>query len=186
MAWYRSLSRRDFIKIAATAALASSAPSCTRAQSPWRFLRIEEARTLAAVCDRLIPPDADPGADWARVVNFIDLQLCGPYRDLRPVYRKGIGCLERASQKRFGKAFPELPVDRQESLLAALERGETAGGIWNVVAPAEFFEVVLNHTMQGFYGDPRHGGNRERASWKMLQLPYPPVRGRQRYETGNS
>jgi gluconate 2-dehydrogenase gamma chain len=33
--------------------------------------------------------------------------------------------------------------------------------------------------MQGFYGDPRHGGNREGVSWKMLGLPYPPIRGRQ-------
>jgi hypothetical protein len=32
--------------------------------------------------------------------------------------------------------------------------------------------------MQGFYGDPRHGGNLNRVSWKMLRLPYPPVRGR--------
>ena len=33
-------------------------------------------------------------------------------------------------------------------------------------------------TRQGFYGDPRHGGNRDAASWKMLALPFPPVRGR--------
>jgi gluconate 2-dehydrogenase gamma chain len=36
--------------------------------------------------------------------------------------------------------------------------------------------------MQGFYGDPRHGGNREGVSWKMLGLPYPPIRGRLRYD----
>jgi gluconate 2-dehydrogenase gamma chain len=36
--------------------------------------------------------------------------------------------------------------------------------------------------MQGFYGDPRHGGNRDRVSWKMLGVPYPPVRGRLRYD----
>ena len=41
-----------------------------------------------------------------------------------------------------------------------------------------FFDLVLAHTMQGFYGDPRHGGNREAVSWKMLALPFPPVRGR--------
>ena len=34
--------------------------------------------------------------------------------------------------------------------------------------------------MQGFYGDPRHGGNRDRVSWKMVGLPYPPLRGRLR------
>ena len=47
---------------------------------------------------------------------------------------------------------------------------------------SEFFAYVVDHTMQGYYGDPRHGGNREGASWKMLGLPYPPIRGRLRYD----
>jgi gluconate 2-dehydrogenase gamma chain len=37
---------------------------------------------------------------------------------------------------------------------------------------------VVSHTMQGFYGDPRHGGNRNWASWRMLGVPITPVRGR--------
>jgi gluconate 2-dehydrogenase gamma chain len=28
--------------------------------------------------------------------------------------------------------------------------------------------MVVDHTMQGFYGSPAHGGNRDEASWKML------------------
>ncbi len=182
MAWYRSLSRRDFIKLAAAAAVASGASSCSKVRTtPWRFLSVDEARTLAAVCDRLIPPDADPGADWARVVNFMDMQLCGAYRELRATYREGIRCLERASRAQSGKRFAELTADRQDALLTVVERGENPGGAWDKVAPGEFFAVVLDHTMQGFYGDPRHGGNRERISWKMVGLAYPPVRGRQHY-----
>jgi gluconate 2-dehydrogenase gamma chain len=42
--------------------------------------------------------------------------------------------------------------------------------------------MLVSHTMEGFYGDPRHGGNRDRVSWKMLKLPYPPVRGRLHYD----
>jgi hypothetical protein len=32
--------------------------------------------------------------------------------------------------------------------------------------------------MMGFYGDPRHGGNKDRVAWRMLGVPDPPVRGR--------
>jgi hypothetical protein len=32
--------------------------------------------------------------------------------------------------------------------------------------------------MMSFYGDPRHGGNKDRVSWKMLGVPDPPIRGR--------
>lgn len=45
-----------------------------------------------------------------------------------------------------------------------------------------FFDMILAHTRQGFYGDPRHGGNREMASWRMLGLPTPPIRGRMHYD----
>ena len=43
---------------------------------------------------------------------------------------------------------------------------------------AAFFALLREHAMMGFYGDPRHGGNKERVSWKMLGVPDPPVRGR--------
>jgi hypothetical protein len=38
--------------------------------------------------------------------------------------------------------------------------------------------MLREHAMMGFYGDPRHGGNRERVSWKMLGVADPPIRGR--------
>ncbi len=41
--------------------------------------------------------------------------------------------------------------------------------------------MVLDHCMQGFYGSPRHGGNKDYASWRMLGVPVSPVRGRQHY-----
>ena len=180
MAWYRNLSRREFIKTAAAAAVVSGTAGCPANKSPWRFLKVGEARTLAAVCDCLIPPDSDPGAEWAEVVNYIDIQLCGPFRNLRDSYREGIASLEQASQSRFGKAFSALSSEEQTSLLKQVEAGLVPEELWAQVKPRDFFEMVLAHTMQGYYGDPRHGGNRERASWKMLGLSYPQIRGRAR------
>jgi gluconate 2-dehydrogenase gamma chain len=34
--------------------------------------------------------------------------------------------------------------------------------------------------MQGFYGSPRHGGNRDYLSYRMLGIDYPQVIGRNR------
>jgi len=33
-----------------------------------------------------------------------------------------------------------------------------------------FFQRQVDHMMQGFYGSPRHGGNKNEASWKMLGI----------------
>ncbi len=186
MAWYRNLSRREFIKTAAAAAVAAGATGCSANKNPWRFLKVDQARTLVAVCDCLIPPDDDPGAHWAEVVNYIDVQLCGPFRNLRDSYREGVASLERTSQSQQGKAFPELSNETQALLLHDLEAGKVPKEIWTRVKPRDFFEMVLAHTMQGYYGDPRHGGNRERASWKMLGLSYPQIRGRARVMEGKS
>jgi gluconate 2-dehydrogenase gamma chain len=186
VSFYRNLSRREFIQVAALAAAASGTISCSGSRTPWRFLRTNEARTLATICDQLIPPDADPGADWAQVVNFIDIQLCGPFRDLRPLYRDGIVSTEKTARAQFGKQFAELSDDQQVNILAALESGEAPRSIWNRAAQRRFFETVLGHTMEGFYGDPRHGGNRAHASWKMVGLSYPPVRGRLKYDVSKT
>jgi len=180
LAWYRDLSRRDFIKTASAAAVLAGGAGCSSGKNPWRALRVHEARTLAAVCDCLIPPDTDPGAEWAEVVNYIDVQLCGPYRKLRASYRQGIANLEQTSTRRFGRSLAALKAEEQTALLRDLEQGNAPKEIWADISPREFFEMVLAHTMQGYYGDPRHGGNRERASWKMLGLTYPQIRGRAR------
>ena len=186
VSWYKNLSRREFIQLAAAAAAASGTVSCSGARSPWRFFGTGEARTLAAICDQLIPPDADPGANWAQVINFIDIQLCGPFRDLQTLYRNGIACVDETARGRFGKDFAQLGNDQQIAILSALEKGDAPKGVWTNASPPVFFETVLAHTMQGFYGDPRHGGNRARASWKMVGLTYPPVRGRLKYDAGKT
>lgn len=180
MSWYKDLSRRKFIQLAAAAAAASGMTACSGSRAPWKFFRLCEARALAAICDRLIPPDQDAGADWAHVVNFIDIQLRGPFRDLQDLYRDGIGYTDATARSWFGKRFAELDGKQQTEILVAMERGAVSK-IWETLDSRQFFEIVLSHTMQGFYGDPRHGGNRERTSWRMVGLPYPQVRGRQKY-----
>ena len=184
VSWYKDFSRREFIQLAAAAAAASGTSACSRSRTPWRFLRTGEARTLAAICDQLIPPDHDPGADWAQVVNYIDVQLCGPFRDAQDFYRDSIGYVDATARARFGSDFAALNPNQQVEILTGLEQGNVPKNVWRTVDSKRFFDVVLANTMQGFYGDPRHGGNRARASWKMVGLTYPQVRGRQKYDAG--
>jgi gluconate 2-dehydrogenase gamma chain len=171
-------SRRKFMGITAVATAAGSVAGCVGSLSPWRSLNVEEARTLEAVCERIIPADQDPGAAWAGVVNYIDRQLVGPYRRLRKTYLLGLAGTNGTSRSMFGKSFVELTAQQQDAVLQAMDSGQAQGEHWASVSAKSFFDLVVSHTLQGYYGDPRHGGNRERASWKMLKLPYPPVRGR--------
>jgi gluconate 2-dehydrogenase gamma chain len=164
--------RRTILAMGLAAATAGSFAACRskRADGGWRSFTDDEARTVEAICEQLIPADRDPGARDAGVINYIDIQLAKRLRRHRPAYRVGLVAVNAASRTKFGKAFAETTSDQQVEILKDLED-----------SGAEFFDLILTHTRQGFYGDPRHGGNRNMASWKMLKLPFPPVRGREHY-----
>jgi gluconate 2-dehydrogenase gamma chain len=159
------MDRRRFI----VAGLAGTAIGCARSKSPWRFLSVREARTLEAFCAHIIPQDRDPGAVQAGVVVFMDRQLTQFYKPLQKTYRQGIATVDQQSVSFAGRAFADLPAASQLEMLGRLERDP---------GTKPFFDLLVAHTMQGFYGDPRHGGNRDRASWMMLGVASPPLRGR--------
>ena len=176
------LSRRRFLQAAVAVAAANSGIGCSKTGNPWRFLTLDEARTLAALCDQIIPADEDPGGAWAGVVNYMDRQLCGPLRHLRNSYRAGIAAVDKSSRILYGSNFTGLTTSRQVELLTHMEQGRAPTEAWKQISSTEFFDLLLEQTMQGFYGDPRHGGNREGTSWKMLGIPYPPIRGRLHFD----
>jgi len=47
---------------------------------------------------------------------------------------------------------------------------------------SNFFRMLLKHTMQGFYGSPIHGGNKDYMSFNMLRMEYPLNIGQNRYK----
>ena len=161
--------RRTFL----AAGIGGSAIACRTSKSSWIFFTREEARTVEALCAQIIPEDQDPGATSAGVVHFIDCQLSGFYKPLQKTYRSGIAAIDRKSVETGGRRFCELASSYQIGVIQRIERDPKL---------KPFFDLLVSHSMQGFYGDPRHGGNRDRVSWKMLGVPYPPVRGRLRYD----
>jgi gluconate 2-dehydrogenase gamma chain len=164
--------RRAFLGTGISAVLAGAGVACRRnPRGSWRFFTDEEAATAAGICGQIIPTDQDPGARDAGVVNYIDLQLSRRFRRYRAIYRQGLAEVDASSRAKFGKPFVSLGANDQVQVLTEIEEKSKV-----------FFDLILNHTRQGFYGDPRHGGNRYMASWKMVGLPFPPVRGRQHYD----
>jgi gluconate 2-dehydrogenase gamma chain len=172
-----AVDRRGFLKTGAVAA-AAGAVACGRPDTPWRALTAAEAATLAAAADRIIPPDEDPGASQAGVVVFVDRQLATRERKEAAFWRSGLRGLDAAARRRHGCGFAELSEDAQVALLRDAEAGVGERADWGDVLPAAFFDRLRRYTMMGFYGDPRHGGNRDRVAWRMLGVPDPPIRGR--------
>ncbi|MBI1997394.1 MAG: gluconate 2-dehydrogenase subunit 3 family protein [Deltaproteobacteria bacterium] len=119
--------------------------------------------TIEAATGRIIPTDRNPGAVEAGVIDYIENALTGYDAEHAPLYVEGVLELDRLARERFGSAaFIQLSAEQQDQILTSLEKQRSP-----------FFSLLLEHTMQGFYGDPRHGGNRDRASWKMIGFPGP-------------
>jgi len=116
-----------------------------------------EAKVIAGIIDHIIPADDTPGALAAGVVFYIDKQLAGPLKRFREAYKMGIGQFYAGCRERMGKYFDELHPAKQIEYLLQVEN-------------TSFFAMVVDHTMQGFYGSPEHGGNKGEASWKMLGI----------------
>lgn len=159
----------------------------------WQFFTDEEAATVEAIVERLIPADglSMSGKD-AGCAIFIDRQLAGPYGDFerlymhgpfqdgtpqqgdqsaltpRQRYRIGLASLNDHCRNELGSTFAELSGDQRDQVLTQLEADDIQ--LDDIDTPL-FFEIVLQNTMEGFFADPMYGGNRDMVSWKMIGFP---------------
>jgi gluconate 2-dehydrogenase gamma chain len=143
------ISRRNFVAIGAAAA-ANAAPE-------FVFFTPGQAVLVTLIAEQIVPKDQDPGATDAGVVHYIDRQLAGPLSPFAPLYRESLSAFE---------PMREMPFAAQTEFLKSIEKKERGE------AAARLFSVIIDHTMQGFYGDPSHGGNRDEVSWKMLGIDH--------------
>jgi gluconate 2-dehydrogenase gamma chain len=165
-----NLARRDFM-IATVAAGTAVLAGCKSAQrGGWEFLSEESAGTLKAICDQIIPADDFPSASGAGVLDYIDRQLVRHYRRHRKTYSEGLEQADRISRQRFDSNLESASAEQQLAVVTAVEKEHPA-----------FFELVRQHTLEGYYGSPRHGGNRDAVSWRMVGIAEPPLLGRAQY-----
>lgn len=134
-----------------------------------QFFSADQAILVDAISDRLIPGDADsPGARQARTVVYIDRALAGYFSGLQVLYREGLEMIARLSNELFGSGFAALPKPRQDEILRIAEDARNAKGSEQL---ALFFAVIREHTLEGMFGDPIHGGNHDAVGWKIIGFP---------------
>lgn len=154
------------------------------------MLTPQEHECLAALVDCLIPADAlGPSASEAGVVDFIASQLDGDYGAgkgtylpaaeetvpeadsvstwaPRLFYTKGLCALDEVANKIAGSNFAQLGEPDRRELLTAIER-KAVGHPWIFL----FLDQVFLNTMEGYFSDPIHGGNKNAVGWKMVGFP---------------
>jgi gluconate 2-dehydrogenase gamma chain len=182
------MKRREFIELSSQSIgglliySLTSAPMVVRAQEgrvrvPLRFFVEQQAKVIMAACERIFPAnESGPGATQAGVVVYIDRQLAGPYgtdknRYTQPPFVEsapGHGYqgkenpqeIYRAGIQKLGPDFVELDGAKQDERLKGIEK-------------TYFFQLLRQHTIEGMFCDPMHGGNADLIGWQMLGYPGP-------------
>lgn len=106
--------------------------------------------------------------------------------EMQKNYREGVQKLDDLSHEKLGADFKDLGEDGQDEVLEALSgfakpepmalAGEGGYGSFLQGVSDEgmdFFNALVTHTRQGFYGDPVYGGNKDHVGWKVVGYPGP-------------
>jgi Gluconate 2-dehydrogenase subunit 3 len=163
-----SISRRTVL---ATAALVPIAALTGAAQTSKTALSVSERRTLEAFVDRLVPKDElGPGALEMGAADYIDLSLADFLAPEKGSIAEGLAAMEAFARASQGAAFAELSPDKKDAVLTAMENG-TATGFGS--DSRGFFNRIRRLTLEGMFGDPYYGGNRNFAGWDLIRYPGP-------------
>jgi gluconate 2-dehydrogenase gamma chain len=159
----------------------------------YTFLAPPEAAFVEAAVDRLIPADnLTPSGTDCGVAVFIDRQLGGawgsgdrlymqgPWKKGTPTqgyqlpmtpaefFRAGIASANAYCRQTYRKEFDRLGPEQQVQVLQGMEQGRIT---IDHVPAQDFFDLLLDAAMEGFFADPIYGGNRDKVSWKMIGFP---------------
>ncbi|MGA3200993.1 MAG: gluconate 2-dehydrogenase subunit 3 family protein [Bryobacteraceae bacterium] len=125
----------------------------------YRYFDAATASEVEALAETILPADNTPGAKEAGVVWFIDGALAGFDKSLRPAYQSGLADIQARRKRLFPNSLSVAGLTPAEchTLVADFEK-------------TEFFSVLRQHTILGFFGNPKYGGNRNGAAAKLLGI----------------
>jgi gluconate 2-dehydrogenase gamma chain len=163
------ISRRTVLVSAALVPVAALAQQSTPAPAPTA-LSDAQLRLLAAFVDRIIPKDElGPSASESDVPIYINRALGDYLAGEKTAFIEGLEATDTFARRSQSRAFIELAPEKQDAVLTALDNG-TAVGFENARG---FFNRVRRLTMEGMFGDPYYGGNKNFAGWDLIRYPGP-------------
>jgi len=171
-----------------------SALAAAPASPAYSFLNLDEAAFVEALVDHMVPADdLTPKGTDIGINIYIDralagawgkgerLYMQGPWKTGAPsqgyqlpltpaqLYRAGIEATNAHCRKAYSKSFDRLSEQQREEVLVALSTGKVS---FDNGPPARvFWTTVYQTVMEGMFSDPIHGGNRDKAGWKLIGFP---------------
>jgi gluconate 2-dehydrogenase gamma chain len=150
-----------FVPVSAIRSAAQSAPPKERTFSP------EQRRTLEAFIDRICPKDElGPGAVEIGAADYMEIQLGDYLKGEKQTFLDGLAAVDEYARATFSGPFADLSAEKRDAVLTDIDGGKAN----NLRA---FFNRARRLTLEGMFGDPHYGGNKNFAGWDLIKYPGP-------------
>jgi gluconate 2-dehydrogenase gamma chain len=173
---------------------AQAQPAAAPVAAGYAFLNLDEAAFIETLVDHMVPADdlTPKGTDLG-INIYIDRALAGgwgkgdrlyaqgPWKPGVPsqgyqlpltpaqLFRAGIEATNTHCRKTYGKNFDKIDETQRQEVLLALSTGKIS---FDSGLPVRVFWGALYQTvMEGMFADPIHGGNKNKAGWKLVGFP---------------
>jgi len=116
-----------------------------------KYFSPEQYKTLQALCETIIPADADSGgAIEGGAPEFIDL-LTSENLDYQVKLGGGLMWLDSACADRYGSAYLDCTQQQQKEILDLIAYRKNADSDKSLTPAVEFFAQLRNFTADGFF-----------------------------------
>lgn len=161
------VTRRTVIASAGLIPIAAiqGAPQAAKSAPPATALSPDQRRILEAFIDRLVPKDElGPGAVECGAAEYIDRSMADYLANEKTVFVQGLAAVDEYARSSQGGAFADLSAEKRDAVLTAIDTGQ---------APnlRGFFNRARRLTLEGMFGDPSYGGNKDFAGWDLIRYP---------------
>ena len=144
---------------------------------PIRFFSPDEARTMQAVVERVLPQDDREESRRIPILPHIDERLYVNriegyrYEDMpsdQDAYRIAVRALNAMTRELHGRRFEELATLEQERILASLHDAEplAARDAWQGVSIERFWQLLVSDCATPYYSHP--------WAWESRRYSTPP------------
>src|SRR6266536_1488835 len=112
-----------------------------------KYFSKEQARTLDALCEVIIPADDhSPGAKAAKVSEYIDV-IVSSAADTRKLWADGLAAMDRMAREQYKNEYAQCTADQQTALMEQISRNEEQP----VTLEEKFFVALKATTIDGYY-----------------------------------
>jgi gluconate 2-dehydrogenase gamma chain len=165
-----NVTRRTVIATAATAAFVplSAIRSAAQTAAPQRVFSAEQKRTLEAFLDRLCPKDElGPGAVEIGAQDYIEVQMGDYLAPEKQLFLDGLAAVDAYARSSQGSSLADLSGEKRDQVLTDIDSGKAPQNT------RTFFNRARRLMLEGMFGDPHYGGNKNFAGWDLIRYPGP-------------